>query len=88
VHTPAVIATAYNCPIVSAPSAAASGTDPMISIRPTSHQIISQRLACRSTMAPAGRAITAKARVAAEVSRPTWNVDAPSTTTAVSGSAS
>jgi hypothetical protein len=59
-----------------------------MSIRPASHQIISARLARRSTMAPAGSAISAKARVDAEVRRPTWNVDARSTTTAVSGSAS
>src|SRR5579864_4050736 len=60
----------------------------MISIRARSHQIIRRRLARRSTRAPAGRAISAKARVAAELSRPTWNVLACSTTTAVSGSAS
>jgi hypothetical protein len=88
VHTPAVIATAYSCPRVSRPNAAVSGTEPMISIRAASHQIISLRLARRSTMAPAGSAMSAKARVDAEVSRPTWNVEARSTTTAVSGSAS
>jgi hypothetical protein len=88
VHTPAEIATAYSCPRVSTPNAAAAGTEPMISIRAASHQIISHRLGRRSTMAPAGSAISAKARVDAEVSRPTWNVDARSTTTAVSGSAS
>ena len=74
--------------MVSAPIAAATGTDPMISIRPASHQIIRRRLAYRSTSAPAGRAISAKANVAAEVSRPTSKVPACRTTTAVSGSAS
>jgi hypothetical protein len=74
--------------MVSAPSAAASGTEPMISIRARSHQIISRRLGRRSTTAPAGRAISANAAVEAALSRPTWNVVARSTTTAVSGSAS
>jgi hypothetical protein len=60
----------------------------MISIRAVSHQIISGRLTHRSTRAPAGKAMSANAAVAAEVSRPTWNVDAPSATTAVSGKAS
>src|SRR5690349_3746142 len=60
----------------------------MITIRATSHQIMSRRLARRSTSAPAGRAMSANAAVAAAVSRPTWNVDARRTTTAVSGSAS
>jgi len=60
----------------------------MISIRATSHQIISGRLTHRSTRAPAGSAMSANAAVAAEVSRPTWKVDARSTTTAVSGKAS
>ena len=83
-----MIATAYSCPKVSTPNAAASGTEPMISIRAASHQIMSRRLARRSTRAPAGRAMSANAAVAAEVSKPTWNVDAPSTTTAVSGKAS
>src|SRR5580658_9356764 len=82
------MATAYNWAKVSAPNAAATGTEPMISIRATSHQIISHRLARRSTMAPAGRAISANGRVAAAVSAPTWKVEAWSTTTAVSGSAS
>jgi len=88
VPTPAVTATAYSCPRVSRPKAAVSGTEPMITIRATSHQIISRRLAHRSTSAPAGRAMSANARVDAEVGRPTWNVEARSTTTAVSGSAS
>ena len=87
-QTPAVTATAYSCPRVSRCSAAASGTEPMISIRATSHQIISGRLAHRSTRAPAGRAMSANAAVAAAVSRPTWKVDAWRTTTAVSGRAS
>src|SRR5689334_19868954 len=60
----------------------------MITIRATSHQIMSRRLAHRSTSAPAGRAMRANAAVDAAVSRPTWKVDARSATTAVSGSAS
>ena len=48
----------------------------MTTIRATSHQIISHRLAHRSTRAPAGRATSANAAVDAEVSRPTPNVDA------------
>jgi len=73
---------------VSRCSTAATGTEPMITIRATSHQIIRRRLAHRSTRAPAGRAMSANAAVAAEVSRPTWRVEAWRITTAVSGSAS
>ena len=87
-HTPLLTATAYSWPRVSTPSAAATGTDPMIRVRAASHQIISCRLACRSTIAPAGRAMSANASVPAAASNPTWKVVACRTTTAVSGSAS
>jgi hypothetical protein len=69
------------------PSAQASGTDPMMSVRAASQASMMPRLVRRSTMAPAGRAMSANAAVAAEVSRPTSKVLALSATTAVSGSA-
>src|ERR1700678_829869 len=60
----------------------------MISRRAASQAIMIPRLGRRSTSAPAGSAITANARVAAALRRPTSNVLAASRTTAVSGSAS
>lgn len=86
--TPAVTATTYSCHSVRTPSAQANGTDPMISTRATSQASMIPRLVCRSTSAPAGRAMSANAAVAADVSRPTSKVLALSRTTAVSGSAS
>ena len=60
----------------------------MISTRAASQASMIPRLVCRSTIAPAGRAMSANAAVAADVSRPTSKVLALSRTTAVSGSAS